>query len=70
MAMLENFALIEEKILCLNYPISKLDGVYLSHFYFWRDLFFMGGFQLDVRGVGIRHRNDAHLHNRNFDNFY
>ena len=28
MAMLENFASLEEKILCLNYPISKLDGVY------------------------------------------
>ena len=29
MAMLENFASLEEKILCLNYPISKLDGVYI-----------------------------------------
>ena len=30
MAMLEKFASLEEKILCLNYPISKLDGVYIN----------------------------------------
>ena len=30
MAMLENFASLEEKILCLNYPISKLDGIYMK----------------------------------------
>ena len=30
MAMLENFASLEEKIISLNYPISKLDGVYLG----------------------------------------
>ena len=29
MAMLENFALIAEKILHLNYPIFILDGVYI-----------------------------------------